>query len=1024
MKTKKRFAVRAFLAVFCAAIICLSFGLAACGGEEPPSETTDPTLESITLNTDNVKKVFDFGDEFTYEGLVVTAHMSDGSTQAVDLSQCRVTTPDLTTPGTRSVNVVYSGKSARYEITVNERVMPPISDKSMFDIPEGAAAVYRVEAEDIDLDVSGVESAGGELVLTDDNAGVTYVGNYGVFGNYFGFTFTSAKEYTDVTIVFHMSSPTEESLAPGNAFGVYLNYENYANPGSIDIAGMTALPGMTAPETEEGGDATETADESGETPDGEEPSEPAPAELVWEERVVRGVTIAEGTNTLTFDVKDDFVPNIDYIEFYVGTMYINSRVEVTEKALYVKEFEDFDLDKIQVRQDIKDHYGLGDGEAFIETPSTNAENTSGGKSVGAFVPPTEISTVISNAEKATVRISFMAASVDNVKIKDNFEFYIDGNLMTEVQDISIQGGDAGSMRYWEWVETVIGYVDLEPGSHLFTVKMIAQTGAINADCFRFDVLSYGEFTEHEDPIEFQSATVGSAGVKCSFEAEDMEYSKGASVQTPAGNAYQTTSGFQSVNVTASAGNTFGFDINSGAAGKAKLRIRAAWGGDEIAFDDVFSVTNGSAAVTTGAKLVKDEGADTYLVTPADEETGTAEVWEKKYTHGDAFNWNWKVIETDIDLVAGVNEIRFEVREGAIAAVNFDKFEVIVTQYGEDTYEIPAVMKEDCSAVITAEAVTTRAEAEDADYGSVSLCYDNLKANQAMTESATGAAATVTSGLVVGKLGLKGNKIVFNVWSDVAVNDAGIRFSMSVGDDLKGDTWKVNDLCAFRFNGEQIKASDDAVFTGYDDVYQYWNWEPFVIGGVDIKTGVNTLEIEILGGKAPNIDYVEFITGEEVTEADVTVNADGKYTVEAEEMDLSGFVLQAGWDHINIETPGTDDTSGGKSLGAIGDGSKVKITVKTEQKATIQIVARIAKAADNDASNEVSSYISGVKFGDSDITPSGTFELGTSDTSQFYHWQDVVLGEVTVDAGTYEFTCTLNGSPNVDCFNFVVSSYGA
>ena len=200
MKTKKRFAVRAFLAVFCAAIICLSFGLAACGGEEPPSETTDPTLESITLNTDNVKKVFDFGDEFTYEGLVVTAHMSDGSTQAVDLSQCRVTTPDLTTPGTRSVNVVYSGKSARYEITVNERVMPPISDKSVFDIPEGAATVYRVEAEDIDLDVSGVESAGGELVLTDDNAGVTYVGNYGVFGNYFGFTFTSAKEYTDVTM--------------------------------------------------------------------------------------------------------------------------------------------------------------------------------------------------------------------------------------------------------------------------------------------------------------------------------------------------------------------------------------------------------------------------------------------------------------------------------------------------------------------------------------------------------------------------------------------------------------------------------------------------------------------------------------------------------------------------------------------------------------------------------------------------------------------------------------------------------
>ena len=151
MKAKKRFAVRAAFALFIVAVLALSFGFMACGDKEPgPGE--EAKLESISLDTSNVQTTFDYGDEFTYAGLVVTAHMSDGTTQPVDLDDCRVTTPDLTNPGTRVVNVVYSGKSARYSITVRERVMPPISDKAMIEIPADAATVYRVEAEDIDLE--------------------------------------------------------------------------------------------------------------------------------------------------------------------------------------------------------------------------------------------------------------------------------------------------------------------------------------------------------------------------------------------------------------------------------------------------------------------------------------------------------------------------------------------------------------------------------------------------------------------------------------------------------------------------------------------------------------------------------------------------------------------------------------------------------------------------------------------------------------------------------------------------------
>ena len=1019
MKAKKRFAVRAAFALFIVAVLALSFGFMACGDKEPEPE--EARLESISLDTSNVQTTFDYGGEFTYAGLVVTAHMSDGTTQPVDLDDCRVTTPDLTSPGTRVVNVVYSGKSARYSITVRERVMPPISDKAMIEIPADAATVYRVEAEDIDLEVSGVESAGGNIEQTDETAGIDYIGNYGVFGNYFGFTFTSAEEYTDVTLVLHMSNPGVEPLAPGSAMKMYLNYENSENTGNIDISDMSALPVMqTTVVGDETGEGETTDGEAGEGETEEPAEEPETVtSLVWEERTVRGLTIAEGTNTLTFDVIDSDVPNIDYIELYVGTMYINSRVDISEEKVYVKEFEDFDLDKIAVRQDIKDHYHLGDGEAFVETPSTNRENTSGGKSVGAFIPPTEISTVISNAERATVKILFAAASVDSVKIKDNFEFYIDGKRLEEIQDLDIKEGDSGRMEYWQWKDTSLGFVDLEPGAHLFTVKMVAQTGAINADCFKFDVRSYGEFTEHVDDVDMPDVNVTASGVKHTLEAEDLIYTLGASAQTPAGNAYLNTSGWRSMNVTPTKGNTFGFDVNSGAAASAKMRIYAAWGGDQINFDDVYALTNNDAAVTTGATLVKDEGADTYtyVVTPADEEQGTEAVTatEKKYTYNNAFNWNWKVIEVDLTLAAGANEIRFEVKDGATAAVNFDKFEIIVTQYdGGEVYEIPDVMKEDCIGTIAADAVTTRVEAEDADYSEAAMGYDNLHANQTFTETAGGAAGPITSGLVVGKLGLKGNKIVFNVWSDAAFEDASIRFSMAEGDNLQGGTRKVNETLAFTFNEETITAPDEAAFTGYNDTYQFWNWEPFTISGVSIKAGVNTLVIEAIrdDNKVPNIDYIEFITGEEEVTADVAINGADTYKMEAELMDLSGFVGDG--------APTTTEQGNGETcVGHIGNGSKVKFSVSVDHTVKVQIMIRMAKASNGGPSNEIASYVADAKLGEQSIAVSGTFEL--SGENQWHNWRDVPIGEeITVEAGTYDFTCTLNGQPNVDGFLFVVT----
>ena len=78
----------------------------------------DPVLESIELDTTNVNKVFTVGDTFSYSGLVVTAFYSDDSSQVIT-SGYTVTSPDMTTPGTKEVNVEYEGKEESYEIIVN-----------------------------------------------------------------------------------------------------------------------------------------------------------------------------------------------------------------------------------------------------------------------------------------------------------------------------------------------------------------------------------------------------------------------------------------------------------------------------------------------------------------------------------------------------------------------------------------------------------------------------------------------------------------------------------------------------------------------------------------------------------------------------------------------------------------------------------------------------------------------------------------------------------------------------------------
>ncbi|MCI8612598.1 MAG: carbohydrate-binding protein [Clostridia bacterium] len=474
MKKKLFSRLTVAMLTLCMLAALTSATLVGCGKDPQPEEAV---VESITLDTSAVKTTYEWGEQFTTNGLKVIANKSDKTTEEIPVNKCAVTKPDFTSPGEKEVRVMYQGVRATYKVTLKEREIPKVSETPLFEVKgEKPNASYKVEMESVDLNATKVQAAGGKNLIVDDAnvSGGKYLANYGVKENYIGFTFTTEYAYENVTLVMHMSNPYKEVLSVGESFNLYMNYKGFSDTGAIDISAMPTLPGVEV--------ITPTEPEAKD----ETPTEPE-TKLVWQSKVIRNLSLPKGTNTLSLDVKSETVPNIDYIEFYVGKPYgANSLLEITEKTTYVKEFEDFDLEKIIVRADIKAAHGLKDGQAFVETANTNIEGTSGGKSCGATMAGSEVSTVIRAAADVKVKIEIACASVDNYLVKDNWAFELDGVKLEEVEELNIKDGNASLGQYWQWHWTRVGIVELTEGDHMFVVKVTGKD--CNVDCLKFTVI--------------------------------------------------------------------------------------------------------------------------------------------------------------------------------------------------------------------------------------------------------------------------------------------------------------------------------------------------------------------------------------------------------------------------------------------------------------------------------------------------------------------------------------------------------
>jgi len=930
--------------------------LAAC--DDPGVVTPEVTLTGIELDTSKVKMTFDFGEAFTSAGLVVNGSYSDGEKKAIPLNECTVSSPSMATPGQRSVSVAHKGFTARYTITILDKVMPEIGSLPLVDIPTlNEDVAYRVEAESFDMVTPDVKLAtGATSFVVDDSEGSSitsggeYLSNFGVVNNYVGFTYTAGDDFEDCSIVLRLSHNGEETLNLGEALRIYNNYDGYGNENEVALFGKTVLPNTTE------------------------------GELNWQDIILFGIDISVGTNTFTFSVLSEDIINIDCVDFYVGKRYINSVVELpTEGVPVIKDFEDFDLEKIVNRPDMIEVHKLKPGECYLESPRTayDIANTSKGTSAGGFMEPTEISTTIRIPENTGVSISMKAAKTSDYVINDLWEFYIDGVKLDRVESKNIRSGSAGSMQYWNWQDTSLGVYDLEAGDHFFKAILLGE--GPNVDTFTFE--SGATYTPPPPPpvpaTEFNIDKVGVITV----EAETADFSnliiqEGFSdirIETPS-----NASGGQSIGAIGGGYISIPVTLNDDATLKFTAVVSKFEGGLAT---DRFNLTLDDTTLNIVGKTIKSGVSGGSL----------EDQW---------FNWTDITADT-IDLPAGSYDFRFNATS---AACNIDCFRVETVTYGEFVPPIPPIEGFD---ITSAGAYTFEAETAD---------FSNLIPQTGFTEIKVENAGSASGGKSIGGVGGGYIDIPVRLGSDATVlfTTVAAKFEGALATD------KFNmflDSTPLDIDGLRIKPGTPQE--------QWYNWDDITAAPINLPAGDYTFRfatVEDLPNGTCNIDCfkAEAITYGSYYVAptpDIVVDSVNAYKVEAEDADHSLVTPQEGSPSFLIETP--SNASNGRSLGRMGTDSVINVVFKLEDKATIRLAAAVAKYEGEAVSNYCDFEVNGVPLPPCAVEiPHG---YGSTNETLYFNWIEATVGQLNLDAGIHVFT--FKGAINLDYLLVEALTYG-
>ena len=964
----------------------------------PDEPSTKVSVKSIEIDTTEAKTEFNFAEEFTTEGVKVTATMSDGSTKAVDLKDCRIVKPDTTKPGARTVTIVYGGQTARYEITVKTKVIPQISATSLLDITEENESVpYRVEAENIDMVTPGVKKAEGvtDFVATapidaDITSGDKYLTGYNVQYNYFGFTFTANQQYEGVTLVLRVANSTAADLNAGE-MKMYLNF---AQDESGNASGEISLDGYTI-----------EANGAGK----------------WTDIVLRGIDIPEGTNTLTFEVQGNKAFDLDYIDFYVGMRYINSIVEIADTTTIVKDLENFDTEKAFTRADVAAAHGLKDGQLFVE-PTTDSEGktTNNGTAVGAIGKGSQMSTTLRLAQNATIRIKMKASAVGKgaYYIAENWRFSIDGIELKMIEHTNIEGGDPNAGLWWDWIYTNVGEYNLSAGDHLFLVEVVSTD--CNVDTFEFEVVSFGEYAEDGTDLDNQHACESVCEVcgKCL----DAECTESACEEKCEGH-------------TAAEQADLSIDGQVGSLATIKAP-NFNWENCDVVTrpDFIPAVGEGNCGKSSDAIYGFDNGS-VFRVKLNVEAACTLNIYLEGFGGAAFSEYSWKFGDTVItpaegaQLAGSLSKVlvgSVSVAEAGVYTFEFSfgvnsdlynvHFEAVDPTSAPDAPSVdPEQPEVEVDATLGLEGTTT-VEAETFDNSGVVTRQDfvdagRLQAGQYGTESGNG--ETCIMGFTTGTV------FTINVNAPEAMK---VDVAIVGATDAAG--YDISTNFVVTLNGETLTLPSGSL-SGSGET-PYWDWQSASFGQLTFAKGLNTITITINGH--PNLDKLTFTVVEvlepvepeqpEVT-PDLTIDGAGEYKMEGENVDKSTLVLRPDFAAagVGFTENWSNDFGSGACLKGYTNGSVLKFTVDVKEATTLTLTMRMShyENAVYDFSNIT------FTFAGQTLTPVAQGEFGHREASDYWKWVDVVLGEVEVEAGIYTFEMNMvsGGNANIDYFMFKV-----
>lgn len=155
----------------------------------------------------------------------------------------------------------------------------------------------------------------------------------------------------------------------------------------------------------------------------------------------------------------------------------------------------------------------------------------------------------------------------------------------------------------------------------------------------------------------------------------------------------------------------------------------------------------------------------------------------------------------------------------------------------------------------------------------------------------------------------------------------------------------------------------------------------------------------------------------------TVNNNGTFVVEAEDLDLSQATMQELCDHFYEYPTGAAAaiTSNGACIACISYPTILGFKFECLEDCTITFIDRCAKYEDNYSLNQNATFW----FDEEDPFVFEYSSFGHTNENQWYNWKDVEIGTVRVSKGTHMFQIQITGAfANTDCFKLVVTNYGA